>query len=99
MKNLKWTVTKILLTDGIPCNTSGYWYLLEAVQRLYKSGHKGAPLMKAIYLDIAKEFGVSWNSVERVMRYSISVANIDMNNGNYIMYSLIRVEKELEEIS
>lgn len=65
-----------LISLGIPANIKGYRYLNEAISIAANSSEVINHITTILYPDIAEKFKTNPSSVERAMRYAISVGCI-----------------------
>lgn len=64
-------VTYILRTLGIPAHLNGYMYLKSAIIKTVEDPAYLFLITKRLYVDLAKEYGVTASKVERGMRTAI----------------------------
>ncbi len=72
-------ITTLLLTLGIHSTYRGFYYLRHALKLCLQDEDYLLFVYKRLYVDIAKEFRVSRDSVEHCMRTTITYC---WNNGN-----------------
>jgi two-component system response regulator (stage 0 sporulation protein A) len=68
------TVTRILLTLGVPAHVKGYQFLREAVIMAIKDRNTVDLITKFIYPDIARIYGTTPSRVERAIRHAVELA-------------------------
>lgn len=61
----------VLLELGVTPNLQGFDYICKAIEIIANSKEK-LKMVDGLYMDIAKEFGITNSGVERVIRYAIS---------------------------
>lgn len=76
---MKKTITNILKDYGASANYRGYHYLRYGIELMVKDMTLITAICKKLYPAIAKEFNVSWQTVERAIRH---VIEIGWNRGN-----------------
>ena len=64
-------VTYILRTLGIPAHLNGYAYLKSAIIKTVEDPTYIFLITKRLYVDLAKDYSVSYSKVERSMRTAI----------------------------
>ena len=80
-KDIERKVNNIMKELGITGNINGYDYLIEAVIRVYKDPSYMKAITKRLYPDIAKKFDSTSSNVERNIRFAVTKAFKNSNNG------------------
>ena len=68
---MKKTITIILKKLGVPVSFKGYHYLRYGIELMINDMTLMGAICKKLYPAIAKEYNVSWQSVERGIRNAI----------------------------
>lgn len=66
-------IRNLLLEIGVPTNLRGFPYLVYAETLIVENQDYMVGITKALYIDIAKQFHTSADSVERCIRHAIRV--------------------------
>lgn len=66
-------VEDIILEIGIPANTKGFGYIVDAMDIFEEKGHQ-IPITKILYPEIAKRNNTAPQIVERGIRYAFAIA-------------------------
>lgn len=73
-RELHQRITSILQEIGVPAHIKGYQYLRAAIEMVVKDPALIDAVTKALYPDVAKEYGTTASRVERAIRHAIEVA-------------------------
>lgn len=71
---LKNRIRKLSLKVGIDPSLSGYDFLLTGIEMCYLDRRMLQSVMKSLYINIAKPYGIKPSNVERCMRHTIDKA-------------------------
>ena len=67
-------VTKMIHQIGVPAHIKGYQYLRSAIMMVINEPSMINSVTKALYPDVAKQYGTTSSRVERAIRHAIEVA-------------------------
>lgn len=65
-------IQRVLLEMGFSAKRKGFQYLTEAIEYVLEYGFQ--PLTKVVYPEVGKQFGHSWENVERALRTAVEHA-------------------------
>lgn len=84
-----------LVDNGFKMSIKGFDFIREAIQLCNSDSNYLHNITKELYPTIAKTYDTTAGKVERAIRHSIDIAGLGMTNGEFVAYSVLKLNGEL----